>query len=1136
MPGETQKTILPHPRSAQYGRRAKSKSISESSRVNGISIAWNGWQLSASLQKNMKSTIARLFSSLRLTPIICAWISLLAGQAAFAASNTLSLAGQWTYRFDSEDRGLAAGWTNQLPGEGQVELPGTTDTRGIGPVNSEMTELHLSRSHKYRGAVWYEREIEIPKSWAGRAVMLELERVQWESRLWINGQPAGMRDSLSAPHRYDLTGSLTPGKHRVTLRIDNRIKYLIHHSKGTWQFTHAITDETQGNWNGVIGRMELRASPLVSIDHVQVATATNAVACVIVRVNNRTGQPAQVSLSGKVQPGGGRAAERIASAAPGISTHEVEVPLRSDAARWDEFSPVLQTLKVKLAAPKQAPDERSAQFGILDFKAGRRQFELNGRPIFLRGNLENAQWPLTGHPPMLPENGWRQLMAALKEHGMNHLRFHSWCPPEAAFTAADEMGIIFQVELPLWDGCGDIGSDAARCVWLPGEARRILDAYGNHPSFRLFSMGNELAGNKDDVWLMNLVRDLQKTDPRILYTCTTHPIFASSSADYFSAAGTPLGIVRGADAGPSGRPAFGKNFSKNATPVDRPLIAHEIGQFSMFFNPAETGKYTGSMKPRNYEMFRAAMEKHQLLDMAEPFRQSSARFHLSLYKRELEQMLATPELAGYQALGIQDYSGQGTTMCGFLDTFWESKGILPASAWRRFCAPTVVLARFLDAVLTEADTFEAKVEVSHFGPKDLKSAVVRWELRDGNRVAASGVFPPTNLVTGKLTIVGAIKQPLAGFVRAPARLDLQMRLENSEVANNWPLRVYPAPPISLTPPAAALVTNRWNETCKQALAAGRDVILLPDPQSLVKCIPTRWMPVFWNMLLFRDQTSTIGIHLDPANALFAQFPTESHSDAQWAKLTDGAAGGVDLTGTVIRPLVWLIDDFHADFQRKLGAVFEAKVGRGRLLVATLNLAPENQQWPEVRQFLASLYAYAGSSRFNPAETLTPQTLDTLLAARALAAGSDHPPEGLENAVLRVAAAAQAAMGSSPADKKLDKIILNRGGFDYQVAYDTAWKDRECSAWVGHTITLRVTVPEALMGIRGRLAVRFTDWNKQGRDGHLFFNGHDQSLIGPHEAGRWVIFDLDGKSRDYTLKVDRTRGVNLMMTDIAVMGP
>ena len=719
---------------------------------------------------------------------------------------------------------------------------------------------------------------------------------------------------------------------------------------------------------------------------------------------------------------------------------------------------------------------------------------------------------------------------------MNHLRFHSWCPPEAAFVAADEAGVLFHVELPLWDGYGDIGSDPKRCVWLREEAHRIIETYGNHPSFRLMSMGNELESSKgDDPWLMNLVRELKLADPRILYTSTTHPAFRSSSDDYFDAAYTPGGLVRGASAAASGRPGFDGTFTAGATPMDRPLVAHEIGQFSMFFNPQEIAKYTGSMKPRNLEAFSATMKKNGLLDMAGPFQKSSAQLQLLLYKQELEQQIATPELAGYQALGLQDYSGQGTTMCGFLDAFWESKGILPASAWRQFCAPTVVLARFPDTVVTDADTFAAHVQVSHYGPRALKSAVVRWELNAGGHVVATGAFPPVDIATGKLTPIGDIRQALAGRVHAPAALKLSVKLEREAVANDWNLWVYPARSVDPVPPAQVLLANQWNDVCKQTLAEGRDVILFPNIATLIKGVPTHWYPVAWNTSLFAAQPTTIGIHLDPTHPLFAQFPTADHCDTQWEKLLDGGAAGIDLTGTALRPLVWLIDDFHTAYQRKLGAVFEAKVGKGRLLVSTLNLVPENHQWPEVRQFLASLYAYAGSQSFVPSQTSTIAELDSLLAARAVAPGSDQPPKGLESAVLHVAAASLANPGNSKPDRTLDQVKRHTAGFDYNVTSDIAWKDERCSAWVGWaSIILKVTVPEKF---KGRLAVHFTDWNHQSRDGHLFFNGQDQSLIGPHEAGRWLVFKLDeqeSKTREYTLKTDRISGANLMMTDIAVL--
>ncbi|MGL5018638.1 MAG: sugar-binding domain-containing protein [Luteolibacter sp.] len=1054
---------------------------------------------------------------------------------AHAADSILSatVSGKWTYRLDPKDINLADGWAKPLVSEGTTELPGTSDTRGIGPVNSESTEFHLSRAYKYSGAVWFERDIEIPADWAGKAVILELERVQWESQLWVDGKPAGMQDSLSTPHFYDLTKLLTPGRHRLTLRIDNRIKHMIHHYNG-WRFTHAITDETQGNWNGVIGRMELRAIPQLAVEHVKVTTlADGTKASATVRVNNRTGKPVDVTLTSEVLPGGSAPAKLVVTAPPGPSTHVVDVPLSRDAKRWDEFAPVFQNMNLSLAAPGVPETTQTVRFGLLDFKAGRRQFELNGRPIFLRGNLECAIWPLTGHPPMTLDGGWKKLMATLKEHGMNHLRFHSWCPPEAAFVAADEAGMILQVELPLW--ATDIKSDPKRNEWLRQEAFRIIETYGNHPSFRLMSMGNELMpSNGDDPWLMDLVRDLKQHDPRILYTSTTYPAFLSSSDDFFVAAYTPSGSLRGLSSAASGRPGFDGTYTPAAAPINRPILAHEIGQSSMFFNPKEIAKYTGSMKPRNLEAFRATMEKNGLLDMAEPFRKSSAQFQLQFYKRELEQQFATPELGGFQALGLQDFSGQGTTMCGILDAFWDSKGIIPPSAWRRFCAPTVLLARFPEAVLKDTDTFTANVQVSHYGPHALKSAVVRWALKSGERAVASGSLPPVDLATGKLSNIGEIRQPLAGLVQAPAELKLSVWLDDKSVSNDWNLWVYPALPADPAPPSQVLIADQWNDACKRALAEGRDVILFPNILTLAKAVPTRWNPVFWNATLFPGQPSTIGIHLDPAHPLFSKFPTADHSDTQWAKLLDGGAAGINLTGTALRPLVWVIDDFHSAYQRKLGAVFEAKVGRGRLLVSTLNLVPENRQFPEVAQFLTSLYSYAGSKSFVPAQTATVAELDSLLAARPLAPGGDQPPKGLENAAFHVAAAGLAGPGSSSPDPKLDQVKRPNSGFDYQVTCGNSWKDDQGSAWVGTSIVLKVTVPEKF---KGRLAVRFADWNKNRRDGHIFFNGMDQSYIGSHVQGRWLVFKVDAlesKTREQNVKANLVSGVNLMMTDFAVL--
>ncbi|NDP22233.1 MAG: hypothetical protein GZ091_14305 [Paludibacter sp.] len=1042
----------------------------------------------------------------------------------------LSIKGMWDYKFDSTNVGISNKWyTKDIQSEGKVELPGTTDSRGIGPLNKETSEYHLNRAYKYRGALWYETTVTIPKSWGGMAITLNLERVQWESQVWIDGEFAGMQESLSVPHRYDLTKLISPGKHRITIRVDNRLKYVIYHSLGDWVFTHAISDETQGNWNGIIGRMELQSKALVSVEYIRVTTTDdNLKAIATVGINNRSEKSSEVTLKANVKSAGSTEITVKIHVDAGISTHQIEIPLKANAQKWDEFNPVMQTMKVGLLNGKEIQYD-STEFGLFTFKSDKRHFIMNDRKLFLRGNLECAIWPLTGHPPMESKDGWDQLMATLKEYGMNHIRFHSYCPPEAAFQAADRAGIIFQVELPLWDGWGNIGNDSLRCRFLKAEAFRILDCYGNHPSFRLFSMGNELGG-KDDPWLMNLVRSLQKYDSRRFYSSTTHPMFTTSSDDYFIAANNAKGAIRGSLTKPNERPRFDDNYSVNMTDVDRPTIVHEFGQYSMFFNPKEISKYTGCMKPRNLEMMRDKMIKNGIYDMAGAFLNSSAKFQLSLYKRELEQILSTPELAGCQALGLQDFSGQGTTMCGVLDAFWQPKGVVQAESWRQFCSPTVMLARFAQAVHKQSDTLFAKIQIAHYGRTNLENAVVKWEVLVDLKVIAFGSFPAMNIPTGALTTIGSISQAFKGLTIVPAQLQLHTFIENTTIANNWDLWLYPDD-VKPTPPEKVMVFTQWDDKCKEALSNGAKVILFPNENSLANAFPVRWYPVSWNLHLFPGQPSSIGIYLDPTHALFSEFPTNSYCDIQWQQLLDGKVQGINLTGSSIKPIVWAIDDFHSNFQKKLAVVFEAKVGPGRLFVSTLSISPQKQVFPEVRQYLKSVYDYIGSDNFDPIQSLLISQLDSILKIESLIPSSIDAPNDLDKAKLYVHAAALSPKGYSSTEKKYDKIICQQPGFDYSVKYNTGWKDDVESAWVGNTIAVTIEVPN---GFKGKMAVFFYDWNMQNRDGQLFFNGQDNSKIGTHGEGRWILLNIDGTQKTYTLRADLLSGVNLMITKLAVL--
>jgi hypothetical protein len=180
----------------------------------------------------------------------------------------MDLRGAWSFQLDEQKSGLREHWFEKDLKD-QIPLPGSTDEAGFG-VKSAPDPVRLTREHRYVGPAWYQKTVEIPQSWQGKRVVLFLERAMWEPRLWLDGDFIGMQDSLCTSHRFDLTEYLTPGRHRLTLRIDNRLKINVGH-EGGWSRMWAmpLTEESQGNWNGVIGRIELQATDPVWIERVE---------------------------------------------------------------------------------------------------------------------------------------------------------------------------------------------------------------------------------------------------------------------------------------------------------------------------------------------------------------------------------------------------------------------------------------------------------------------------------------------------------------------------------------------------------------------------------------------------------------------------------------------------------------------------------------------------------------------------------------------------------------------------------------------------------------------------------------------------------------------------------------------------
>jgi hypothetical protein len=935
------------------------------------------------------------------------------------------LSGFWRFALDQTDSGV-----NQkffaTPLYSSIRLPGILQSQNYGDEITTSTPWVLSlydrfwflrddykqyaeRNVKvpflsqpprhYVGVAWYQREFDIPRNWVNRRVILTLERPHWETTVWVDEKRIGSDRSLVAPHIYDL-GTLNQGQHRLTIRIDNRMlmPYRLD--------AHSVSDSLGASWNGIAGRIELNSTGRVWIDDVQTfPNLAKKTMLIKARIGNQTG----VSGSGT-----------LTAIWPDIDvvpvtwdehggSAEVEVPIRNEAPIWDEFNPQLLPLRMWLRGT--AVDEYyDLKVGLRDFRAVGNEFRLNDRPVNFRGTHSGGDFPLTGYPATdVPY--WTKLFLLCKKWGLNHMRFHSWCPPEAAFEAADLVGFYLQPEPGMWN---EISPGTPMEKMLYEETDRMIKAYGNHPSFMLLSASNEPKGKWQEA-LPKWVERYRKEDPRRLYVSGTGHTERevpniTEGTDYLAVQRIGPKMLRRESAW------FGSDYGPSLTDINVPVISHEVGQWVAYPDYDIIKKFTGYMRPGNYEIFRDSMKEHNLLEKNKSFAWASGRFQLECYKEEIEANLRTPGLGGFQLLDLHDYLGQGTALVGLLDAFWEPKGYATPEEFKNFCNTTVPLARLKQRVFTTADRFDVDVEVAHFGARPLENVKGVWRIVSG-AFQISGEWDATTIPIGKNIALGKISLDLAklpplqeyklivtlGPTRFFGPIDRKIipgagaiRGENY-FENDWNFWLYPATTTTAErgidvvakesnhasdcPPSRSpdlLVTNSWEEA-EARLAKGGRVLLSPRNTDLDwTSPPLDTVPVFWNRLMGPGWGRMLGLFIDikPGESkgiALRGFPTGAAFDWQWAQLMPGTrAINLDKLPQELEPVVWAIDDWNRNY--KLGLVFECTVGSGRLLVSAVDITRPTTANPVLNQFRASLTTYARSDCFQPNVGVSPEVL------------------------------------------------------------------------------------------------------------------------------------------------------------------
>lgn len=940
-----------------------------------------------------------------------------AGMLTVVGQNrSVSLSGNWAFQIDREDKGVREEWFGRIL-EDRINLPGsmpeklkgdevTVRTRWTGSLydssyyfNPYMEKYRIDGQVKlpffltpdrhYVGVAWYQKRVSVPDDWKGERVVLFLERPHIETTVWVNRREVGMQNSLCVPHVYDLTPYVAPGEScLLTIRVDNRIKEI-----NVGPDSHSITDQTQGNWNGIVGRIELQAMPKVFFENIQVYPDLSGKKAVV-RMNVRASSSVkgEITLAAesfntdvchKVAP-----VRRTVVVKSGDNPFEMELPMGDGFLTWDEFSPALYRLTATLKSGRQT-EKKQVQFGMREFTINGKWFYVNGRKTMLRGTVENCDFPLTGYAPM-DVASWERVFRICRNYGLNHMRFHSFCPPEAAFIAADLVGFYLQPEGPSWPNHGPkLGNGQPIDKYLMDETIALTKAYGNYASYCMLACGNEPSGRWVD-WVSRFVDYWKATDSRRVYTG------ASVGGSWKWQPHSQYHVKAGARGltWAERQPESMSDYRAKIDTVRQPYVSHETGQWCVFPDFNEIRKYTGVNKARNFEIFRDILEDNNMGALAHDFMMASGKLQAICYKHEIEKTLRTPDYAGFQLLALNDYSGQGTALVGVLNVFFEEKGYIDAAEFRRFCSPTVPLARIPKFVYTDNETFHADIEVSHFGAAPLQGARTVYTVKDKyGKVYARGTVGISDIPIGNLCPLGSVDIKL-DVADVPQKLNLEVRIENTDAVNDWDFWVYPAD-VELAE-GDVYTTDTLDEKAVSVLEQGGNVLITAAGKvSYGKEVVQYFTPVFWNTSWFKMRPPhTTGIFLNEYHPLFREFPTEYHSNLQWWELLNKAQV-MQFTGfpADFQPLVQSIDTWF--ISRKTGVLFEANVLNGKLMMTSMDITSKPEKRVVARQMHKAILDYMNSDNFRPTATVSLgqiRELFTKVAGNVKSYTKDSPDE------------------------------------------------------------------------------------------------------------------------------------------------
>ena len=924
----------------------------------------------------------------------------------------------------------------------QMHLPGTLDESGIGHRDAGTNQWHpdaalgnaaeevdkdapiatrFTRRHTYEGEARISRKVTVPDYGTDRLFVLA-ERAR-ALRLAVDGEECEVfrQGTLSTPYIFELTG-VTPGEHELTFFSDNSYPGM---PKDAICYSSAATDETQTNWNGILGNLCMYTRPKNFIESVRIypkklKRSGGYVADVCVelapgaketlkdaKIILRSEALAETEEFGKTQKSAeifthlGDALTKIEAAGPeNRKTVEIwfrDLPLRENVKLWDEEEGNLYEMAATLDSGTAAEHgvnssvEYRTRFGIRIFgDNGSGRFALNGRTIFLRSEANCAEYPETGHPPMTVSE-WKEILQKYRSYGINCVRFHSHCEPEAAFTAADELGMLLQPELSNWNPKDAFATEES-IRYYRTELTAILKTYANHPSFVMLTLGNELqARGEGRNRMQDLVRTAKQLDPTRLYANGSNTFYGEEGcdpeSDFYTSQSCKDVVIRGTFSGmrgyinenyPSADHTYDAAMAEIRKSYTKPVFSFEVGQFEVLPDFEELESFQGISDPVNLKLIRKRVEERGLLPVWKKYVEATGELSRLAYREEIEAAMRTRELSGISLLGLQDFPGQGTALVGMMNSHMEPKPYPFArpKRFREFFRESRIFVKMSRYTYEEGEHLTAEVEVANFGKESIRGELV-WTL--GYRDCA------VNTGRGELRCDRADRQKNCppGTYTSLGRLDIPLEVKGVSAAliltvsidgctSTYPVWVYQK--TSPECPKNVYETRVFDEQTRAVLQNGGRVYLSPDAdrESLPNSIKTQFTTDFWSVGTFAEQEGGMGQLIDTEHPIFRNFPTDFHTDWQWWIVAGKRAV---ILPRSMKSVITEMDSYA--FLRPMTQLIEFNCLNGKVLLSTMELH-KSLQYPEARALQAAIYEYLSGEEFRPAEELTVEELRTMV--------------------------------------------------------------------------------------------------------------------------------------------------------------